>query len=194
MPKRILYLIRHGEYEVSTPEAKAPDGPLTEKGRAQAKLTAQRLKNLPIHAVYFSNLQRAMETGNYIAPLFPKLNPCTFPILRECLPCLPVHIEERVVATRKKSINYGIEKARQAFKTFFKVPEGNKDSCEVIVSHGNLIRYFLAKTIHAPCESWVHIKINHASISEVHISQAGFQKLVRLNDTAHFPDHLRSAG
>jgi len=194
MPKRILYLVRHGEYEVSTPETEAPDGLLTEKGRAQAKLTGQRLKNLPLHAIYFSNLQRAIETGSYITPFFPQLNPCSLPILRECLPCLPVHIEERVVAARQKPINYGIEKARQAFETFFKAPEGDNDQCEVIVSHGNLIRYFLAKSIQAPCESWVNIKIYHASISEVHISRAGVQKLVRLNDTAHFPDHMCTDG
>jgi len=194
MAKRILYLIRHGEYEDTTPEKHPSDGPLTEKGKAQALLTASRLQNIPIQAIYTSNLLRSSETGQYIASLFPELNLLPLSELRECVPCLPVQIEERATPAQQKAASSGIHKARQAFKSFFKKPDDDKDQYEVIVSHGNLIRYLLAKTIHAPCESWIHISIHHASISEVHIRESGFQKLVRLNDTAHFPDNLRSTG
>ena len=66
-----LYFVRHGESisNLNTQFAGSLDMPLTEKGRDQAKATAQFLKDVPFSAVYASDLQRAYDTGFAIAEM-----------------------------------------------------------------------------------------------------------------------------
>ena len=64
-----VYFVRHGESvsNLSTQFAGSLDMPLTEKGKEQARLTADFLKNETFTAVYTSDLCRASETGRAIA-------------------------------------------------------------------------------------------------------------------------------
>lgn len=78
MPTRI-YFIRHGESESNLIHqfAGSLNMPLTDKGREQALLTANHLKNVDFSAVYASDLSRAFETGRFVAdahnvPLTPE--------------------------------------------------------------------------------------------------------------------------
>lgn len=80
-----LILIRHGEstYNLERRYTGQSDIPLTEKGVAQAKITAEYiLKNYSIDAVYSSDLSRAVETAR---PVFEPLGLTvrTDPRLRE---------------------------------------------------------------------------------------------------------------
>lgn len=63
-----LIIVRHGE-SVSNRQnlPKGSDSDLTERGKEQAQLTAQALKNEPIEAVFSSPLKRAMQTADIIA-------------------------------------------------------------------------------------------------------------------------------
>ena len=66
-----IYLIRHGESEVSLPvyynEAKrAMDPPLTEKGILQAGKLADRLGTTPFDVIYSSDLDRAVKTAEIL--------------------------------------------------------------------------------------------------------------------------------
>lgn len=79
-----LYLIRHGQ---STANARDVflgwhDLDLTELGIKQAKITASYLKNIPIDAIYSSDLTRAYHTAEQTAKLF-KLPIITDKRLRE---------------------------------------------------------------------------------------------------------------
>ena len=69
MTERILYLVRHGESDfdstnfVDGPRGSQWDPPLSERGREQAKLLADRLRSMrPPGAVLSSTLRRARET------------------------------------------------------------------------------------------------------------------------------------
>lgn len=64
-----IYFIRHGESvsNLITQFAGSLDMPLTEKGRAQAAITADFLRNVPFAAVYASDLSRAYDTGAKVA-------------------------------------------------------------------------------------------------------------------------------
>lgn len=64
-----IYFIRHGESvtNLSKRFTGQLDEPLTEKGRAQAELTAEFLKDVPFTAFYSSDLQRAMDTALVVA-------------------------------------------------------------------------------------------------------------------------------
>lgn len=64
-----LYFVRHGE-SVSNLVAQfagSLDMPLTEKGREQAAVTAEFLRDIPFSVVYASDLSRAYDTGAYVA-------------------------------------------------------------------------------------------------------------------------------
>jgi 2,3-bisphosphoglycerate-dependent phosphoglycerate mutase len=69
MTERILYLVRHGESDfdstnfVDGPRGSQWDPPLSERGREQARLLADRLRSMPaLGAVVSSTLRRARET------------------------------------------------------------------------------------------------------------------------------------
>lgn len=68
---RHIILIRHGQYNLNGATDK--ERILTELGRAQAKLTGQRLAELkiPIDDVVISTMTRAQETGNIILDQLP---------------------------------------------------------------------------------------------------------------------------
>ena len=71
-----LYLCRHGETEwtLSDQHTGETDIPLTEKGKAEAKLLKKRIENVPFDAVFTSPLSRAKETcGSEKAIIDPNL-------------------------------------------------------------------------------------------------------------------------
>ena len=63
-----LYLIRHGEtdYNNSLRFQGQIDIPLNQKGIQQAEKVAGFLKDIPLHAIYSSTLQRALTTAEII--------------------------------------------------------------------------------------------------------------------------------
>jgi probable phosphoglycerate mutase len=66
----LLLLIRHGENDYVKKNILAgrlPEVHLNKKGRSQAQSLAERLKSVPIKAVYSSPLERAMETAGPLA-------------------------------------------------------------------------------------------------------------------------------
>ena len=64
-----IFLVRHGATILTAEDrfAGATDVPLSDEGRTQVGRLAERLKNVPIAAIYTSPLERAMETARIIA-------------------------------------------------------------------------------------------------------------------------------
>jgi broad specificity phosphatase PhoE len=64
-----VYLARHGEsdWNVERRWQGHADRPLTERGREQAELLAERLADVKLDAVYASDLRRAWETAQAVA-------------------------------------------------------------------------------------------------------------------------------
>lgn len=188
MANRVLFLVRHGQYTVTTPEGEEPDGRLTDLGKEQAALTGQRLQNYPIASIHHSNLERAVETAVIISQYLPHAILKSSPILRECIPSVPKGFEayfEQVPAT---AIVQGKEKAQQAFETFvIPQPEADDDQYELIVSHGNMISSLICRTLKAPRDSWILADSQHASITEIISNSQGLQRLIRHNDVGHLP-------
>jgi len=66
----LILLVRHGENDYVKKKLLAgrlPGVHLNKKGQAQAQALAERLKSLPIKAVYSSPLERALETAEPLA-------------------------------------------------------------------------------------------------------------------------------
>lgn len=66
-----LYMMRHGEtaWNAENRILGSTDIPLNEKGREQARVTAEKLASVDIDVIYTSCLSRAMETGLTVASL-----------------------------------------------------------------------------------------------------------------------------
>jgi broad specificity phosphatase PhoE len=83
--ERIIYLARHGETEWNRIGRwqGATDIPLSDTGRAQARLLAERLRDRRIARVHASHLSRAHETAAIVAAHLGMPAPLTDPRLRE---------------------------------------------------------------------------------------------------------------
>lgn len=83
--KTRLVFIRHGE-SLGNIESRFYghyDGPLTDKGRLQAEMAAEHLRDMPIDAAYASDLQRAYDTGKRIMEYHPGIELTADARLRE---------------------------------------------------------------------------------------------------------------
>src|SRR5436305_6080501 len=88
-----IYLVRHGQVELGTSADNL--GPrLSDKGRAQAELVAQRLSLLPVSVVHHSTLLRAVETAEIIAARLPAARMKASGLLAESVPYFPAALME----------------------------------------------------------------------------------------------------
>lgn len=63
-----VYFVRHAEAESNVnPFFPGSVNGLTDKGREQANALAERFKNVPIHAIYCSDVLRAKQTAEVVA-------------------------------------------------------------------------------------------------------------------------------
>ena len=190
-PTRHLYIVRHGRYVSSGPPDY--DGPLSEMGKRQATLIAERLAGLPISVIQCSTLQRARETAAIIAAQFPGVETRFSPLLCECVasvpPLIKAYLEEQVPA---HELVEGPIQARAAWETYFQPPAGDEDESQIIVSSGNLIGYFVGQALGAPADAWIRSDIQHCGLTEITIKPTRGPLLLRHNDVGHLPPELRT--
>jgi serine/threonine-protein phosphatase PGAM5 len=193
MAKRTLYLIRHGQYQSNTTPPEQPDGNLTEIGKEQARLAAERLKTQPIHIIHFSTLQRTTETANYFINSLPNAEQRPTELLWECIPNVPAGFEQYFTHLSAEHIVQSGVRANEVFETFFKpLDAAAEDSHELMVTHGNLISYLVCRALNAPVDSWLSADVNNCSLSKITVTAHGHVKLSCHNDTGHLTDHLRT--
>ena len=215
MPVRHIYLVRHAQREPTA----GPDefGPgLSLLGWKQAHITAQRLAALKVDAIYTSSLRRTMETARIIAVEFPNVPIRPSALLWECIPAMPDFAVEWhktqlngdtsrtkippevkpwvnlwMEDTSIKEIEAGFEQARQAWLKYF-VPSRGKDRHDIIVCHGNIMRYFVMRALIVPPEAWRNADIYNCGISEIVIEGDGRIMLLSHNDHGHLPSEMKT--
>jgi serine/threonine-protein phosphatase PGAM5 len=187
MATRTLYLVRHGYYDLTNSHKLG--GSLTPIGVEQAQLTAQRFSALPITAIHCSTMPRAAETADIIAQELADV-PCNRSRgLWECVPCIPPAWAEYFKGYSPESIARDKRQAEKAFDKYFKRAQG-KDKHEIVVSHGNLIRYFICRVLQVQPEGWGNMDMCNCGISKVLIRPDSRMTLVSHNDVSHLPEHL----
>lgn len=189
MGKRILYLVRHAQYASETTPPDEPDGSLTLLGQDQAHLLAERFKDLPVRLIHTSTLKRAMQTADILARSLPEAALRPTDLLRECIPSVPVGLEEHFAHIPADFIARGADQASQAFEKFF-TPLPYADQHEILVSSGNLINYLVSRAIGGGQDSWVRLDTMHCAITEIQIGEK-LSRLVRHNDVCHLPAYLQ---
>jgi broad specificity phosphatase PhoE len=187
MATRTLYLVRHGQYLAADVDGSEPER-LTTLGRRQAVKLAKRLSEVNYDALYTSNMPRAIETADIVARLLPPTPRTSTALLREGLPAVAAHFDERFRPPEDKVLETR-QRMDRAFQKF--VRPSRKDRNELFIVHGNLIRYLIRKLLDDDATRWWQMDIHQCSLSVVRITpKRGV--LVSYNDVGHLPFGLRT--
>jgi serine/threonine-protein phosphatase PGAM5 len=183
---RYLYLVRHGDYDSSAlgdPQAGPGLNPL---GREQAALVATRLAGFPIKfdTLVTSQLARARETGDIVATR-----------LR-----LPVQRDGDLSETRPPGdgvpaslVVPGAEaQLQRAWTRYVKPAPADQVAHDLLICHGNVIRWFLCRALGADPRQWSRMEIGNTSLTVIEILPNGSTNLLLYNDTSHVPPGKQS--
>ncbi len=189
---RTIYLIRHGEYNQTDTSDSDIGNVLTPLGIAQARLLSARLKGMSVKftSLVSSTMIRAIQTAQVINADFPELELKESNLIRECTP--PTWREDIMVKTDPKELSECVDNLEKAFREFFiSSPDANNRN-DIIVCHGNVIRYFVAKVLKVDTMSWLQMSITNCSLTIIRITPDGTMKLDAFGDYGHIPENMRT--
>jgi serine/threonine-protein phosphatase PGAM5 len=189
---KTVILVRHAQYS-RNPEK------LTPLGLKQAKLTARTLKGVKADQLTSSTMPRAIQTAQIIGKNL-KLKISTKDLFRES--SLPIRNQdfEKVYGTKlsageRRQIRGENSKnqitAERAFKTLFK-KAGSKNQTLVLVSHGNVIRYWVCRALGIDIRKWFLMDIYQCSITTIQVHPDGEIKILGFSDVGHIPIKQRT--
>jgi serine/threonine-protein phosphatase PGAM5 len=188
---RTIVLVRHGHY-APDPAADARLGPaLTDLGVAQAHLVGARLAGLPekFDSVYASPMTRAQETAKVIIGDLDNAPIETVADLAECTP--PTRRKEITAAMKPEELTDCAQQFDRLFAEHF-TPAPDAPRQELMVCHGNVIRYLITKSLGVDTEAWLEMSLGHVSMTTIRIEADGRMKLIAAGDVGHVPPNLRT--
>ncbi len=178
---RTLVLVRHGAYSTEG---------LTRLGKMQAAQAARRIRRVPATAIHCSTMKRAVQTAEIIAKELRGLPLRRANLLRECVPSLPPELREGS-GVPAEAMRLGKDQADRAYRRYFRRPSG-RDACDVLVCHGNLIRYLVCRALALGTYAWCYLGSAHCGITVIRIMANGKTILDSYNDTGHLPENMRT--
>lgn len=181
-----VYLVRHGHYDRDPKvEDDRKGNGLNPLGHEQARRTGERLASLPVRfdRLVSSEFLRAAETADDLARAL-KLTPSRDPLLNECT---STSTKASVMADESPEELAACDAARAAaWERWFR-PTPERDTFDLLVCHGNVIRWILYRAIGADPTGWASADIAHASITIVAVRADGSVRLVAFSDAGHLP-------
>jgi serine/threonine-protein phosphatase PGAM5 len=84
------------------------------------------------------------------------------------------------------------ENIEKAFEEYFIPSPDENDRHDLIVCHGNVIRYFVTKVLNVDSMSWLQMSITNCSLTIVRINPDGRMKLDTFSDYGHIPENMRT--
>lgn len=181
---RRLIFVRHGQYD------EAETGALTALGRRQAARTAAALRRLPVHAIWSSTLLRAKETAAIVASKQRSARVRRTRLLCEVVPTrLPARLARRF-AVDVTHVERDRLRADRAYATLFRA--ARRERTEIVVCHGNLIRYLVCRALGIEPKLWMRLDSTHCGLTEFRVLPRGLVRVVRYNDVGHIPVAMRT--
>ncbi len=189
---RSIFLIRHGHYDESDERDEFAGKGLTPLGIAQTRLLSTRLKAMSVEfsSLTSSTMTRARQTGMVINEEFPELEFNQNELICECTP--PSWRKDIMIGLDTTEKEQCVKNIEQAFKEFFTPSPDANDRNDIIVCHGNVIRYFVTKVLKVDTMSWLQMSITNCSLTIVRIKPDGTMKLDAFSDYGHIPENMRT--
>jgi broad specificity phosphatase PhoE len=199
-----LYLVRHGQSEgniTRTNEGWA-DGALTQHGREQARLVAERFKDVSIDRIISSDLSRARTTAQAIAAHHPHVPFEIDASLREWNIGSYEGSPYGAVFREMDAASYGrldhpIEGGEtiRAFKervakTIDSIIASHGDETVIVVTHGGFILNALLYLLDVPDERFAEFDPENTGVAYLTIEDTVSVRY--LNDTSHLSEDMRS--
>ena len=190
--ERTLYLIRHGQYDHDDERDPDVGKSLVPLGIAQSRLISNRLKSIPVKmsSLISSTMTRARETAMIINRNFPELKLQQSTLIRECTP--PTWREDIMERENPEDLKTCTDNLDAAFSKYFIPSPDEEDRNDIIVCHGNVIRYFVTKVLKVETMSWLQMTMGNCGLTVVRIKPDGSMKLVSFNDMGHIPPNLQT--
>lgn len=189
---RTIYLIRHGQYDQADERDEFSGKGLVPLGIAQTRLLAARLKAMPVefNSLISSTMTRARQTAMIINQEFPELELKQSELICECTP--PSWRKDIMIGVDTTEKEQCVKKIEQAFKEYFIPSPDANDRSDIIVCHGNVIRYFVTKVLKVDTMSWLQMSITNCSLTIIRMMPNGTMKLDAFSDYGHLPENMRT--
>ncbi|MEU8590217.1 histidine phosphatase family protein [Streptomyces sp. NPDC048664] len=196
---RYLYLARHAE-------ASADETTLTDRGRRQAELLGERLRDVPLSAIHHGPLPRAEQTARLIGA---RRGAADVPLRRseaagDYVPYVPAR--EELPADAADSLlaflaqaspeerARGPVLARQALALFTGPVEGDEPRHELVVTHNFLVGWLVRAALDAPDWRWMGLNHGNAALTVIRYAPGRPSCVLCFNDVRHLPPELRWTG
>ena len=188
-----LYLVRHGEQQDA--EHGLPDGPLSERGKRQARLLAERLGGVPFSAAWHSPLERAAETARIMTERLPALESQPSTLLFDCVPSgptadMPSAYKPFFGGVTEDEIEAGQAQMADAVSEW--LTPSREDRHDLLITHNFVIGWFVREVFGAPDWRWMGVNQANAGLTIIRVRSAKPPELVTHNDLGHLPVELRT--
>ena len=186
---RTLVLVRHGAYDENDPRDPDVGRALTEQGREQARRVAERLAGFPLHidAVHASTMTRARQTAEVIAGAL-SLPAQPSRLIRECTP--PTERADIMAREKPEELAACTDTLELAWRRFFR-PSPGRDSTELLVCHGNVIRWLTGRALGLDPMRWLRMSLGNCSLTTIRVRPDGSTQVLGVGDVGHLPNALQ---
>lgn len=181
-----LYLVRHGAYDPDTVDTDDRTGsPLNALGHEQARLIGERLAALPVrlHALVSSDFTRARETADDMGRIL-HMTPVRDSLLHECTPA--TDRADIMKTTTPEAVALCESNLQAAWNKYF-VPTPEADTYDVLVCHGNVIRWTVAHALGMDPRTWLRMDIGNGSLTVLTVRADGLVRMATFSDVGHLP-------
>jgi broad specificity phosphatase PhoE len=191
----LFHLLRHGEREASRVlVGRLPGFGLTDKGRADIAVVAERLAAENIAALYASPLQRTHETAEIIAARlgvavvlhddlleldFGDWTGKTFDEIRGDPRWPPWSTQRSLAAIPGGESMRQVQ--RRVVEALIEIGQRHPDEGVVVVSHGDVIRAALVFALGMPLDFYGRIEVAQGSISTLRLDPGGI-RVIAINE------------
>lgn len=188
-----IYLVRHGEQQDA--EYGVSDGPLSERGKRQARAIAERLGGVPFSRSFHSPLQRAEETARIMTERLPSLESVPSALLMDCIPSgptpdMPHAFESFFGSVTPAEIEAGEAQMADAVAEF--LTPAREDRHDLLITHNFVIAWFVREVFGAPAWRWLGVNQANCGLTVIRMRSAKPAVLIAHNDLGHLPAELRT--
>jgi serine/threonine-protein phosphatase PGAM5 len=154
-------------------------------GHEQARLLGARLRGLPIRPrlLVSSGLTRARETGDDLGAILGLA--CARDTLLE--ECSPPALGDSADTDAERAERVACTAQLEAAWAKYMRPSPEADAHDLLVCHGNVIRWFVTRALGADLKRWITMTIGNASLTILAVRPDGAVRLAMYSDVGHIP-------